>query len=534
MARWTGWAIATLVLVWRGVAFAAQITIGLAAAPTSADPHFHALSPNNMLAHHVFSTLVDTDAQGALRPGLALSWQLEGAGTWVMRLRPGVVFHDGSPFGAADVVYSLCRVLHPSGPTGSFQGASRALAAIEIRDPLTVALRMRDPDPAFLSQLGGVFIISAHAAGAGPVVFDLESRCGDIPSPPASDFDGGRMAVGTGPYRLVSYRSGEVLSLEPNAAYFGPKPKWDRVTMKALPNAGGRLAGLLAGDLDLIENPSAQDLPTIRAHGGLAASVVPSNRLIFLQPDLERDPSPLARGADGHNPLRDARVREAMSLAIDRRAITQRLLDGMAVPADRATPAGMFAALTEPVKLEYDVARAKRLMAEAKAEGMTLTLSATRDRYIADAAVAQAVGQYLTRIGIQMRVEAMPQVNFFPQRAQRAFSLNMAGWGYSSEGASYLLRTWLATPDPDAGLGGSNYGGYRNPAFNDPLVAGLHEMDDARRAGLLQTAERQALADHAIIPLYWETSLWAFKDRYAYAGRADQRTDADDLSLKAP
>jgi len=146
--------------------------------------------------------------------------------------------------------------------------------------------------------------------------------------------------------------------------------------------------------------------------------------------------------------------------------------------------------------------------------------------------VAQAIGQYLTRIGIQTTVEALPQVSFFPGRTRREFSLSMGGWGYSSEGAANMLRTWLATPDPVAGIGGSNYGGYRNTAFNQTLVRGLAEMDDGARVGLLQAAERTALADHAIIPLYWETSVWAFKDRFAYAGRADQRTDADDLSLK--
>ncbi len=512
----------------------AEITIGLAAAPTSADPHFHALSPNNMLAHHVFDSLVDADAGQTLQPSLAVSWTLQGDRSWRFALRPGVQFHDGSKFTANDVLYTLCRVLHPSGPTGSFQTASRELDSVEVIDDLTIELRMHEPNPAFLSTLGGLFIISAHSAGAGDVVFNLATGCGDIPAPAATDFDNGRMANGTGPYRLTSYRSGDALTLEPNLRYFGQKPRWSRVTMRGLPNAGSRLAGLLSGDLDLIENPSSQDLPTIKARGGLAWSVVPSNRLIFLQPDVERDPSPLAHGRDGHNPLRDARVREAMSLAIDRKAIAARLLDGMAVPADRATPPGLFGALQDPPRVTYDPVRARKLLAEAGAEGMSVTLSATRDRYIADAAVAQAIGQFFSRIGIQTTVEAMPQVTFFPNRAKRAFSLDMAGWGYSSEGSAYLLRTWLATPDQAAGLGGSNYGGYRNPSANAALVQGLHEMNDARRAALLQQAERAALQDYAIIPLYWETSLWAFKDRYTYRGRADQRTDADDLSPKGP
>jgi peptide/nickel transport system substrate-binding protein len=533
--RWdTRWAGAALALLFAGQVQAAQITIGLSAAPNSADPYFHQVTPNNMLARHVFDTLINTDNSQTPQPNLALSWTLEGDRTWVMQLRPGVRFHDGSPFTSNDVVYSLCRALHPSGPTGSFQDASRALAGIEVLGPLSLKLRMKRPDPVFLSALSALAMISAHSAGAGTVQFDPKTGCGNIPTPPSTAFDDLTMANGTGPYRLVAYSSGEQFTLEANHAYHGPAPKWDRVVMRALPNAGARLAGLLAGELDLIENPSAQDLPTIKSHGGLAWAVVPSSRTIYLQPDIARDPSPLARGPDGHNPLRDPRVREAISLAIDRKAITGRLMDGMGVPADRLTPIGLFAALPDAPPRPYDPARAKQLLAEAGATGMSLTLSATRDRYIDDAAVAQAIGQYLTRVGIQTKVDALPQVSFFPNRAHRQFSLAMGGWGYSSEGASYLLRIWLAEPDPAAALGGSNYGGYHSGAFNAPLHAALGEMDDAKRAVLLQQAERIALADNALIPLYWETNVWAFKDRYNYAGRADQVTDADDLSLKGP
>jgi peptide/nickel transport system substrate-binding protein len=528
------WAFAALLSLPAKAVFAAQITIGLAAAPTSADPHFHALAPNNMLGAHVFSSLLQADNKLRLQPDLAQSWTLEGDRTWRMQLRPGVKFHDGTKFTARDVVYSLCRVLHPSGPTASFQTASRTLESIEIESDLVVKLRMIRPDPAFLSNLAGVRIISANSAGAGDITFNLETRCGDIPAPAATDFDGGKMANGTGPYRLTRYSSGEQLTLEPNKDYFGDKPRWDRVVMRAVPNAGSRLANLLSGEFDLIENPSAQDIDTIKKHGGLAYVAVPSIRVIYLQPDVERDPSPLARDKSGHNPLRDPRVREAISLSIDRKTLTSRLMDGMAVPADRYAPPGLFGALTDAPPRPYDPARARKLLAEAGAEGMSLTLSATRDRYVADAAVAQALGQYLTRVGIQTTVEAMPQVNFFPNRAHRDFSLAMGGWGYSSEGAAYLHRSWLATPNPAAGLGGSNYGGYRNDVFNTTLLKALGEMDDGKRTLLVQQAERQALTDNALIPLYWETSLWAFKDKYSYAGRADQITNADELTLKAP
>lgn len=523
--------LALLMALWAGTAQAADLTIGLAAAPSTADPHFKVLTPNTMLARHIFDTLLAPDAQNRLQPDLARAWTLEGDRTWRFDLQPGVTFQDGTPFTAEDVVYSLCRVLHPSGPSGSFQTATRALSGIEVIDDHTIKLHMIEPDPGFLSELSGVFIISAHSAGAVATRFDVATGCGDIPAPTAADFDSGRMANGTGPYRLVSFTSGDRVVLEANPHPHGRKPRWGRVTMRMLPNAGARLAGLLAGELDLIENPAAQDLATIKAHGGLATEIVASNRLMFLQPDIARNPSPLVTGP---NRLQDPRVREAISLAIDRRAIATRLLGGMAVPADRFAAPGLFGALTEPVQPHYDPARARQLIAEAGATGMALTLSATSDRYLGDAAVAQAIGQYLTRIGLKPTVDVMPQTVFFPRRTHRDFSLNLGGWGYSSEGAANFLRTWLATPDRARGIGGSNYGGYANPAFQATLHQALTEMDDTRRAALLQAAERQALADHAIIPLYWEAAAWAFKDRYTYAGRVDQVTLADDLAPKGP
>ncbi len=510
-------------------AWAAEITIGMAAAPSSADPHYHTLTPNNELAAHVFDTLVRADAHNQLRPDLADSWTLEGDRTWRLALRHNVVFHDGTPFTAADVVYTLCRVLHPSGPTGSFQQASRALDSVEVIDDHTLKLHMLAPTPGFLAELTRLFIISAHSAGATATSFNVASGCGDIPAPPAAAFDSLKMANGTGPYRLTRFVSGDRAVLEANPHPNGPPPHWSRVILRALPNAGARLAGLLAGELDLIENPSAQDIPTIRSHGGLDTLTIPSNRLMFLQLDVARDPSPLITGP---NRLRDPRVREAISLAIDRHAIAARLLDNMAIPADRYAPPGLFAALTEAPARPYDPARARQLIAEAGATGMALTLSATSDRYIGDASVAQAIGQYLTRVGLKPKVDVMPANVFFPRRTHREFSLDLAGWGYSPEGSANFLRTWLAEPDPVHGIGGSNYGGYASAPFNTALHQALTEMDDTARIGALQAAERQALSDNADIPLYWEAAAWAFKDRYTYVGRPDQETHADDLSLK--
>ena len=513
---------------------AAEITVALSAAPTSSDPHFHDLGPNNALMHQLYGTLVRTDATLHPVPDLALSWKLLDDHTWSFSLDPDAKFSDGTPFTANDVVFSLCRTIRGVGPTHSFTSVPLAMATVETPDAHTVILHTRQPEPLMPIQLAGFAILSAHAAGAGHIDFNPDNQCGLVNLPPSSAFDTLKLSVGTGRYRLARYTSGDTIVMEPNQYHHGAPARWSRVTFKAVPNSGARVAGLLSGDFDLIENPSAQDLPALKAHGGLAWTVTPSNRLIFLQPDIGRDKTPLVQTADGRNPLQDPRVRQALSLAIDRQAITTRLMEGLATPADQFVPPPLFGFLPNPPKLGYDPARARALLAEAGyPNGFALTLSATNNRYIDDSQVAQAIGQYLTRIGIKTTVDAMTQTVFFPRRTKREFSLSMGGWGYGTGEASNLLRYFVVGPLPARGLGRSNYGGYHSAAFDAVFTKAIDEMNDERRRDELYQAQTIALHDNALIPLYWETSLWAYKDRYSFTGRMDQRTDVDGLKPKA-
>ncbi|MCW3475422.1 ABC transporter substrate-binding protein [Limobrevibacterium gyesilva] len=513
-------------------AHAADITVGIAAAPSSADPHFHQVGPNNALARDLFGALVRTDPQLRPQPDLATAWTLLDDRSWKITLRPGVTFHDGSPFTANDVVFSLCRARSGVGPTKSFTNLPKALDRVDVADDHTIVLHTHRPEPGLLDLLAGFAIISARSAGAGTVTFSDAENCGLTALPASNEFDGGRMANGTGPYRLAKYTSGDTIVLEANATYSGPKPHWSRVILKPVPKTGPRVAGLLSGDFDLIENPSSQDLPVLKAKGGLAWTVTPSDRIMFLQPDIGRPQTPLITTKDGRNPLQDVRVRQALSLAIDRKTIATRLMDGLAVPADQYVTPGMFSSLATPPARDYDPARARALLAEAGyPDGFALTLSATNDRYINDAQVAQAIGQYLTRIGIRTTVDAMTQTMFFPRRAKREFSLGLGGWG-NGTGEATLLRYFVVSPFPDRGIGTSNYGRYHSDAFDAAFLPALEDMNEASRRAHLEKATTIALQDHALIPLYWETTVWAFKDRYTYVGRVDQATDPDGLSLK--
>jgi peptide/nickel transport system substrate-binding protein len=515
-----------------GSAEAQTLRIALASEPTAADPHYHDFMPNNALAQHIFDALVQRNEDQTLKPGLASSWENDGKNRWTFKLRQGVAFSNGKPFTAEDVIFTFCRTLKNetkvSDAFGQFTGN---FASVEAPDPHTVVVNTSNPEPLLPNLLSRLGILSASIVEHGPISYDIAKNCGVTGAwPTVTGFNDGALAIGTGPYKLKSYVRGSSIELERNPSYWGKAEPWASVRFLPVFNGGPRLAGLLAGDYDVIENPAPRDLGRIKDDKRFGHVVTPSTRVIFFQLDVARDQSPFVKSEDGKNPLKDERVRKAMSLAIDRDAIVKRIMDDAAVPAYQFLPTGMFGTLPNPPKLAYDPAAAKKLMAEAGyAQGFQLTLSATNNRYINDGQITQAVAQYLAQIGIKTEVDAMAHAIYFPRRAKKEFSVALAG-PFSSGDTSDVLRNWAATQDAAKTFGGSNYGGYKNEQFDTLIRAAVTTMDDAKRAELLREAGKLVLADGAFIPLHFESSIWAYKSDLTVTGRADQFTLA--MSVK--
>lgn len=511
-------------------AFAQSLKIGLSSEPTAVDPHYHDLTPNNALNNHIYEGLTRTDADLKIHPSLATSWSNRDDRTWVFKLRDGVKFSNGAPFSADDVIYSFCRILNnETGIAASFTEPVKKMAKVTKEDEHTVVIVTRDPDPLVLNDLAQTFIISKAAAKVDKVVFEPETKCGVTAAwPTVSQFNDGSLAIGTGPYKLRSYTKGGAIELTRNDAYWGDKPHWAEIRMAAVTNAGPRLAGLLAGDFDLIENPAARDLGRIKGNDKFASVVKPSNRVIYLQMDQREDP-PFVRSDKG-NPLRDVRVRRAISMAIDRKAIVQRIMDGAAAPANQFLPGEMFGAMPDAPELVYDAQGAKKLLAEAGyPNGFQLTLHATNDRYVNDGQIAQAIAQYLSQIGIKTEVDAMTRSIFFSRRAKREFSFAMGGWGSTSGEASSFFRHWIATTDKEIGLGQSNYGAFSDTEFDTLLKEAIKTIDDGKREALLRAAGKRAMELMPHIPIHFESTIWAFRKGIEFKGRADQMTLATDI-----
>jgi peptide/nickel transport system substrate-binding protein len=415
---------------------------------------------------------------------------------------------------------------NPQAIAGSYANIARKIDKMEVKDGSTLVVTTKAPYPLLANELTRMWILWSGIVQHDKIRFDPEHNCGVTgPWPKMEDFNSGKNAIGTGPYALKSFVRGTGVELERNEAYWGKKPAWKEVKMTPVPSAGPRLTGLLAGDFDLIENPAARDLKRLKDDKRFKYVITPSVRVLFLQMDVARDPSPQVHADNGKNPLQDVRVRRAISMAIDRKAIAQRIMDGAATPANQFLPDGMFGTLPHAPELKYDPAGARKLLAEAGyPNGFSMTLSATNDRYINDAAVAQAVAQYLSRVGIKTDVNAMTRSIFFPQRAKREFSFAMGGWGSDTGEASSFLTYWVTSMDKARGLGTSNYGGFSDAEFDKVFRQAITTVDTAQREKLLQQSVKRALELLPSIPLHFESSAWAFRSDIAYEGRADQLT----------
>ena len=487
--------------------------MGLGADVTSIDPHFHNLTPNSNVADHIFEKLVTRDAAGKLKPALAESWRAVDELTWEFKLRKGVKFHDGSDFTAADVVFTLDRVpIVPNSPS-PFTTYTRQITEKIVVDPYTLRLKSATPYPLMPADMGTILIVSAKAAGKAAT----------------EDFNSGKAAIGTGPFKFVRWQRGDRIELARNDAYWGPKPAWERATLRIVTSDPTRVASLLAGEVRAIENVPTSDLAKLKASKDITLYRTVSVRLMYLHMDTAREKSPFVTDKSGKpldkNPLQDVRVRRAISKAINRPALVERVMEGAAVSTSQLMPQGFFG-YTPGIKPEaYDPDGARKLLAEAGyPDGFGLTLHAPNNRYVNDEQVAQAVAQMLSRAGIQTKVEAMPATVFFSRGSKLEFSFLLAGWGADTMEASSPLKSLLATFNADKGMGASNRGRYSNSRMDAALEQALATVDDGRREKLLQQATEIGVGDLGIIPLYHQHNLWATRRGVVYEPRADERT----------
>ncbi|MBS1230102.1 MAG: putative oligopeptide/dipeptide transporter, oligopeptide/dipeptide-binding protein [Proteobacteria bacterium] len=499
--------------VGNGVVQAQELKVGLSSSPVAIDPHFFNNDAISALCSHLYEPLIAIDAEGKLLPTLAVSWRAINDTTWEFKLRKGVRFHDGNEFTAEDVVFSLDRPASIANSPSSFTTYTKAIVAKKIVDPYTIQFVTATPAPLLPNDLTRIFIVSRKAA-------DKAST---------DDFNQGRIEAGSGPFKLVKFSKGENLQLARFDAYWGVKPAWATVTLKFLPNDPARMAALLSGDVQLIENVQANLVAQFKANKDLSVFEKMSNRFMFLYTD-HRDRSPFVTDKAGKpldtNPLKDVRVRQAISKLIDRQTLTDKVLDKLGVPNANPAPPGMFGHNPRLKPEPLDIAGARKLLVEAGyPDGFGITLFGPSDRFINDEQVVQAIGQMLSKGGIATKVQTQPMASYIPKASKKELGFGLLGWGVGGGEPSSPLRGVLATTDKDRGLGASNWSSYSSAKYDAVLIEALRTVDDQKREKLFQDAAEIAInQDYAIIPLYNQVATWAARKGIRYTPRPDEAT----------
>ena len=331
------------------------LTIGVRSEASSLDPHWTQLSADVQVHEHIFEKLVGLDSASQPIPGLAVSWEPINDTTWEFKLREGVTWHDGEPFTAEDVIFTFDRLKAgisgaPASPAFQLDKGGKSWEAI---DDLTVHITTDGPYPTVAEDLAMLPIIAAHAA---------EGVTESV------DFNNGVAAIGTGPFMYDTFNPGDSITLVKNPNWWGGEVEWDQVVFRPVTQDASRLAALLNGDVDIIDYPPTVDLPQLQEDPNFTVSTIPSDRLIYLMPGYKHV-EPFITDANGEpmvpNPLRDWRVRKALSLAINREAIRDRIMGGASLPAKNIVPPGFFGYIDGLEADPYDPEQAQALLEEA-------------------------------------------------------------------------------------------------------------------------------------------------------------------------
>lgn len=503
--------LATAFAIVGALAQAADLRIGLSADVTTVDPHHLPSQPNLTTSYHMFDALTHVDDKARIIPGLAVSWRTLDPVTWEFKLRPGVKFHDGSELTAEDVVFSLDRP--PTVKGGGFGSYVAMIQSKTVVDKHTLRIVTRAPYGALPEEINSIAIVSKkHAANAT-----------------SEDFDSGKAAIGTGPYKFVRFARGDRVEYVRNNDYWGGRPAWEKVTLRIIPTDPVRTAALLAGELDVIEHVPPADREKLAKNPKLRIDQTTSWRTLFLHLDQFRNAplnvvdhtgKPLAQ-----NPFMDVRVRRAMSMAINRAALTERVMEKLAVPASNIVAPPIFGHNAQIKNEPFDPDGAKKLLAEAGyPNGFGITLSGPNNRYINDEQILQAVAQMFTRVGIQTKVEALPLAAYFPKARKGETSVSLLGWG--SFAGDLALRSLLATPSPERGWGAWNWSKFSNAKVDDLLTKAFATTDRTAREAVVREAMAAAMANVPVIPLHHQIVSWAMRSDIAYTPRTDEFTFA--------
>lgn len=467
------------------------LTIAMGTDMVTFDVHNHVNTSTEAIHVNMFNYLFKRNNEtGEIEPDLAESYEKVDDTTWEVKLKEGVTFHNGEALDAEDVKYSLERVALDDTLLDHIN--YKTIKEVKVIDDLTLQIITHEPDPALLNR------VSRIASSILPSEYIEENGFDHFMENP----------VGTGPFQFEEWKRDDRITLSVYEDYFeGANEEWDEVVFRVIPENSTRVSELLTGGVDIAVNVPPSEWERVESNDGTHLSQATSNRTMML----------FLRSTEGF-PTEDVRVRKALDLAIDNKAITDNLLNGAGVPTITRVAPGNFGFAEDLYDTyNYNLEEAKALLAEAGyPDGFEMTLHSPRGRYLQDAEIAEMVAGMWAQIGVTANVEFMEWSNF----------VEMRNAGENKD--AFLLALGNSMFDAANALDWYNYErfkgqiDYYNEEVEELLAAAAQNMDEEERRQQYIKAQELLAEDVAHIVLHQESINIGVNDRIDYTPTMDE------------
>lgn len=493
------------------VASAQTVRIANQGDALSMDPHSLNETLQLSVTGNVYEPLVGRNKDLSLTPMLATSWKQTSPNVWRFELRKGVQFHDGTPFTADDVVFSLARTQVEGSDMKSYTNDFKEVRKI---DSHTVEIETKTPFPILPDVLSLVYIMSKKWCETNQATVPVDRRKG-------VENTASFKANGTGPFRVRERQPNVRTVFTRNGSYWGKiEGNVTEVVFTPIGNDATRVAALLSGEVDVMEPVPVQDIDRVNSSANTRAVTGPELRTIFLGMDQKRDEL-LYSNVKGKNPFKDKRVRQAFYQAIDIEGIKKTVMRGASNPSAQLVGPGINGFQPEMKRLPYDVEAAKKLMAEAGyPNGFEVSMNCPNDRYVNDGRICQTVAANLSRINVKINLQAETKGTYFPKVLRRDTSFYMLGWTPATYDAHNVMNAIMRCVD-DKGAGQFNLGAYCNPKVDELTLKVQAETDKDKRNAYIKEAFDLHAADVGHIPLHQQALAWGVNKKVKLVQLAD-------------
>ena len=460
----------------------------------SLNPYAHSASPTYGIWEHIVEPLIEVDYSRMEYIGvLAESWEFQGK-KWLFHLRKGVRFHNGAPFTARDVIFSINRMKTDK---RSLQGENfKDVTEMEAPDDNTLVVTTEKPNAVFLDRLNNRFMISKAA-------FDKSGEQMD------------QQPIGTGPYKFVSYQRDGNFVVTRNDGYWGPKPEIKEVVYRKVGEDAGRVAGLLAGQGDVINNLPVDEIPRLEANPKVRVEKVEGLRMYFLAMNVQ------------HKPFDNKLVRQAINYSIDPQVIVKGIYEGNGYVMNGPVSSNVIGYDPKFKRYPFDPKKARELLAQAGyPNGVEVKLYFSPDRYPKAREVCQVIANQLLKGGIKAELVSQEFVVF---------------WGRSGVNGGKLPFYYVGRPATDADTVYDQYFrsgvtkriGYKNPDVDRLIDEEQRAGDQKKRAAMLQEVGRILMDDVPLAPLYTLAEVYGTARNIIWKARPDEKILAAEMKIKA-